>query len=165
MKIKFVSILSSWTEIPGILLKPVARLRALEWSCDKRSTIFSIATIPAAAIIPACRIADPNHFLHLRASFIVLWLPQINEPTGHPRPLERQNVTVSTSFTSADTGISKATAALNNLAPSICTGIFRSLATLIIGFISSGAIAIPPMELCVFSSAIRVVFGYLVESS
>ena len=86
-------------------------------------------------------------------------LPHTTEPMGTLRPLDRQNVTLSASFTSSDTGVSRLTAALKMRAPSMCRGISLRWATSAMTRVSSGVSVAPPQALCVFSSAIMAVRG------
>ena len=89
------------------------------WSSASLSTLFSIAYIPAAAMTPACRMPPPQAFLCLRARYMSSSEPTSTEPTGEPRPLER-HMDTEEAFSQRSLGVvSRATQALNILAPSM----------------------------------------------
>ncbi len=113
------------------------------------------AMMPAAAIMPACRHAPPNRIDRRRASRIISAGPQINDPIGAPRPFDRQNMRVSTSFVHAVTSTPAAAAALNMRAPSRCTGTPASVATVRTFASSSTGITVPPAPPTVFSTESR----------
>ena len=67
----------------------------------RRSTISVRATIPAAAMTPAWRMPPPRRARSRRAAAMRSAEPASIDPTGADRPLERQNMTVSTGAASA----------------------------------------------------------------
>ena len=75
--------------------QPSASRSARAWSSARRSTLCSSAYSPAAATIPACRIAPPKRCFSTRALRHQLGEPAMTAPSGAPRPFERQSVTVS----------------------------------------------------------------------
>src|SRR5262245_41324946 len=140
----FVCTLARSIRIPGSLATPSASARAFTWSSASRPTIRSSATIPAAAMIPACRMPPPTILRRRRARVTTSGRPQITEPTGAPRPFERQNVTVSTSRVKSRASRRRATAALKRRAPSRWTGTPAPWATAATAAISSGVQQVPP---------------------
>ena len=117
----FVSIRSGSTQPGNRSASTSARRRARVWSSARRSTIVSSATIPAAAITPACRQAPPSRARSSRAAPRCAAVPQRTEPTGAARPFERQNMSVSTGA-HRSRGVSPvARAAFQMRAPSQCT--------------------------------------------
>src|SRR4029453_14610758 len=80
-------------------------------------------------------------------------VPHTSEPTGAPRPFERQNVTVSASSAHAEAGVPVATSALKRRAPSRWTESLFSRAACATSLASSSGKTRPPPGLCVFSSA------------
>mmetsp|Transcript_18715 Transcript_18715/g.33970 ORF Transcript_18715/g.33970 Transcript_18715/m.33970 type:complete len:236 (-) Transcript_18715:564-1271(-) len=91
---------------------------ALTWSSSRRFTLCSNAYMPAAARKPACLIPPPNAFLNLLALLIKGRLPRRIEPTGQPRPFERQMETESKIRPRIDGSKPAANAALKMRAPS-----------------------------------------------
>ena len=83
--------------------------------------MVSRATIPAAAMTPACRMPPPSIFPHPPRPVDELPLPHTTEPTGPDRPFERQKVTESAWVAISAAGTPSATAALKMRAPSRCT--------------------------------------------
>ena len=86
-------------------------------------------------------------------------LPHSSDPTGALSPFEMQKQTESTSSVSACVGSPSATDALKMRAPSRCTGMSRSWATLATAAVSSHVRTPPPQRLCVFSRHTSVVGG------
>ncbi len=84
--------------------------------------------MPAAATIPAWRMPPPSSLRYRSARTISSAVPAIIDPTGAPRPFERQNWTVSTSRQMTSAPTPSATAALNRRAPSMCTFMPRACA-------------------------------------
>ena len=80
---------------PAISANPKARVLALAWSSASRSTISVSATMPAAAMMPACRIPPPTDLRILLARVMKASSPQTTDPTGAASPLLRQKVTES----------------------------------------------------------------------
>ena len=134
---------------------PSARVRARAWSSCSRGGPSSSATMPAAAVMPACRHAPPNRMLNLRASRMRSAGPQITDPIGAPRPFDRQNITVSTCCVQAVGSTPAAPAALNTLAPSMWTGTPASVATDRTFASSSTGITAPAAAPTVFSTVRR----------
>ena len=85
--------------------------------------------------------------------------PHITEPTGAPKPFDRQKHTLSASRTNSATEQPQATAALKIRAPSTCTRRPCACAVSANSRIRSGGSAAPPQKLCVFSSASSDVRG------
>src|SRR4029450_392853 len=92
---------------------------------------------PAAAP-PPCRIPPPIILRTRRACAMTSREPQISEPTGAPRPFDRQKVTESTWRVNSSAGRLRATAALKIRAPSRCTGTPAAWAASATAAISSG---------------------------
>ena len=103
-----------------------ASSRALAWSSCRRFGPSSSAINPAAASTPAWRIPPPNALRKMRALRICSAEPTSMEPTGAPRPFDRQNITVSKPRVRVCTSTPSAMAALKMRAPSRCVGSFRS---------------------------------------
>lgn len=75
---------------------------------------------------------------------------------GHPNPLLKQTLTESQCSTSFDAGTLRATAVLNNLAPSQCKGRLKDLQVFDNSSIHSKGTARPPQLLCEFSIHTRI---------
>ena len=101
-------------------------------------------TIPAAAMIPACRMPPPTILRKRWARSMRAREPQISEPTGALRPLDTQKVTESTGRTNSRASRLSATAALKSRAPSRWTGTPAAWATAATAAISSGVQQVPP---------------------
>ena len=99
-----------------------ARRRARRWSSARRSTIVSSATSPAAARMPTWRMPPPRRLRSTRARAMRSAGPASSDPTGAPRPFDRQHVTVVAGAERSATVVPVATAALNRRAPSRWTG-------------------------------------------
>ena len=119
----------------------------------------SSATTPAAASTPTWRMPPPSIFRTRRARATNSREPHTSEPTGAPRPLDRQKVSESTGRAKSATGRPSATAALNRRAPSRCTGTPAAWAAAATASISSGVQQVPPWRLWVFSTATSPVIG------
>ena len=105
---------------------------------------------PAAFLRPApCDGCAPA-----RSPFV---LPTSIEPTGAPRPFDRQNITVSKPLVSFATLIPSAVAALKTRAPSRCTGRPALRASRHISSNTGSGVTVPPAMLCVFSRQISAV--------
>ena len=63
----------------------------------------------------------PKRVRYARACAMTLAGPHSTEPTGAPRPFDRQNMTVSAAATSCRGSVPNATAAFQIRAPSTCT--------------------------------------------
>src|SRR5581483_9874263 len=74
-------------------------------------------------------------------------------PAGGERPLDRQNITVSTGAASTGAPTPRATAALNSRAPSQCTGSPCRRAAAATASTRAGGHGTPPAGMCVFSMA------------
>ena len=107
--------------------------------------------MPAAAMMPACRIPPPMRDRCARASAITSAAPQSSEPTGAPRPFDRQNIIVSAAARRSRGDVSSAIAAFQIRAPSTCTRKPPSCASLHRVVISSTAIGAPDAAMYVFS--------------
>ena len=84
--------------------------------------MVSSATMPAAAIEPACRILPPTMRRNGRARSMKSLLPHSTEPIGADNPFETQKHTESVWRAMSAAVTPSATAALNSRAPSVCTG-------------------------------------------
>src|SRR5258708_6342399 len=140
----FVCTLARSTRRPGSFASPSPRRRAFAWSSASRSTMRSRATMPAAARMPTCRMPPPSILRQRRARSMKSPEPQMTEPTGAARPLDTQKGTESTWRVKSPAGRLSATAALENRAPSRCTGTPASWATAATAAISSGVQHVPP---------------------
>ena len=109
--------------------------------------------MPAAAMMPACRMPLPNILRKRRARTMKSREPHTTEPTGRRQALRHaEGDRVDVRARSRDAGRFSATAALNRRAPSRCTGTLAPCATAATAAISSGVMQVPPWPLCVFSS-------------
>ncbi len=107
---------------------------------------------PAAATIPACRIAPPKRCFSRHACSISSREPARRAPSGQPSPFERQSVTVSKRAAIAEGATPSATDALRSRAPSRCTASPSSRAVATTSSSASSGQTRPPELLCVFSS-------------
>ena len=94
--------------------------RARRWSSARRSTLCSRAYRPPAAMMPAWRMPPPKSLRARWARAIIAALPSSTEPTGAPRPFDRQTLTESNGATMSRSATPEATAALQTRAPSRC---------------------------------------------
>ena len=78
---------------------------AFSWSRGMPAGESSSATMPAAASTPACLMLPPNTLRAMRARWMKSALPASIDPTGAPRPFERQNITESTFSVTLLTGV------------------------------------------------------------
>ncbi len=99
-----------------------ASCAARRWSSASRSTCWSSATSPAAATMPAWRMAPPRRLRSNLARSMSSAEPASSDPTGAPSPLDRQHDTVVAAADSSDAGTPRATSAWNRRAPSRWTG-------------------------------------------
>ena len=106
-------------------------------------------TAPAAATIPACRIAPPKRCFSRHARSISSREPARSAPSGQPSPFERQSVTVSKRAAIAAGATPSATDALRSRAPSRCTASPSSRAVATTSSSSSSGQTRPPELLCV----------------
>ena len=106
-------------------------------------------------MIPAWRQAPPIRIFVRRASSTNAAEPHRTEPIGAPSPLDRQNMSASTSPAYSATGVPLAALALKIRAPSRYRGTFASSATLRIARRSSIGTTLPPPTWCVFSTSSR----------
>uniref|UniRef100_A0A7C9DPT5 Uncharacterized protein n=1 Tax=Opuntia streptacantha TaxID=393608 RepID=A0A7C9DPT5_OPUST len=104
---------------PEISFNPSASILAFLWSSSSFLTLSCNATKAAAHKIPTCLIPPPKVFLSLFAFAIKLFEPTMTDPTGAPRPFDRQTDTESAACTNLSTGTPRAVAALKMRAPSI----------------------------------------------
>ncbi len=139
----FMSSLSLKTLIPSIASRPFASMRAFSWSSHSLGIISLMATMPAAAIIPACLMPPPINFLPFLAFSTNSFVPARMEPIGAARPFERQNMTLSTYFVISFASTPRAHAALKILAPSRWTGILCAFEISRISLIVSTSITVP----------------------
>ena len=138
--------------MPGISASPRARILAFVWSSASRCTLWSSAYSPAAAMIPACRIAPPKRCLYRRASLISARSPARSAPTGHPSPLVRQRVTVSNPRACSWAGTPEATAAFISRAPSMWVRSLCRRATSTTARSRSSGHTVPPPRFAVCST-------------
>ena len=85
--------------------------------------------------------------------------PTTTDPTGQPRPFDRQNVTESAGLASSAGRTPRATTALKKRAPSTWSGTPRSWATAAIAAVVATSIGWLPEWLWAFSIATRLVIG------
>ena len=101
---------------------PVASLVARAWSSARRSTIWSNATSPAAASMPACRMPPPTMRRNARARSMNRPSHKGANRTARSDPCETQKARCQRAWRCAAAGTPSFTAALNSRAPSMCNG-------------------------------------------
>src|SRR4051794_6521785 len=116
----FVSTVAGSMRTPGSCASPSASRRARAWSSARRSTWWSSAYRPAAATMPAWRIAPPSICFQRHASAISSAEPARHAPTGAPRPFVKSTHALSKPRAHAAASTPPATAALSSRAPSRC---------------------------------------------
>ena len=99
----------------------------------------------------------PSALRNTRALAIRSAKPTSIDPTGAPRPFDRQNITVSNPRVSVFTSTPSATAALKMRAPSRCSGNLWAFAPLQISSKTSTRVHTPPARFAVFSISISPV--------
>ena len=104
--------------------------------------LCSSAYTPAAATIPACRIAPPKRCFSTRARYISSAEPAISAPSRQPSPFERQSVTVSNGPAISAAVTPDATAAFISRAPSRCVRNLSSRAVSTIAIMSLGLLVV-----------------------
>jgi hypothetical protein len=80
------------------------------------------ATMPAAAMTPACRMPPPTTLRLRRTLRMNAALPTTTEPTGAARPLLKQRLALSAPCNSRAGETPSCTAAFHSRAPSTCSG-------------------------------------------
>ena len=115
--------------------------------------------MPAAASTPAWRIPPPSILRSRRARSANSRGPQSSDPTGQPKPFERQKETESAGAASSAAASPVAASALKMRAPSRCTASPAPRATSAGEAVAAAVSAAPPQRFCVFSRQSRALRG------
>ncbi len=107
--------------------------------------------------MPTWRIPPPIRLRQTRASAIASLLPTMSEPTGAPRPLDRQTASTSATAPYSRSGVPVATWAFQMRAPSMCTRAPTPVAYSRRSRRSPSGSTAPPAKLWVFSTEIAAV--------